>query len=108
MWIVPSRYSFLLQAGSAGNDTFPTVYALAAVDFGCRAWKSRSLNDLWLSGLAAALLVGAKASNLPLLLPWGLLILPLLPLLKNRPLATAAVMLVAALVSFLPTAVLNI
>ena len=108
MWILPSGYSFLLQAGSAGNDTFPTVYALAAVDFGCRAWKSRSLNDLWLSGLAAALLVGAKASNLPLLLPWGLVVLPLVPLLKKRPAMTVALALVAALVSFLPTAILNI
>lgn len=108
MWLLPTGYSFLLQAGSAGNDTFPTVYALAAVDFGCRAWKSRRLNDIWMSGLAAALLVGAKASNLPLLLPWGLLVLPLLVLLKDRPVATAGVVLIAALVSFLPTAILNV
>ncbi len=108
MWILPSGYSFLLQAGSTGNDTFPTVYALAAIDFVCRAWTSRRLNDLWMSGLAAALLVGAKASNLPLLLPWGLLVLPLLPLAKKRPVLTAAIVLVAALVSFLPTAILNI
>jgi hypothetical protein len=108
MWLLPTGYNFLLQAGSAGNDTFPTVYALAAVDFGYRAWSSRRVSELWMSGLAAALLIGAKASNLPLLLPWGLVILPLLPLLKSRPLATAAVVVVAALVSFLPTAVLNI
>lgn len=108
MWLLPTGYNFLLQAGSAGNDTFPTVYALAAIDFGCRAWSSRRLSDLWMSGLAAALLVGAKASNLPLLLPWGLLILPLLPLVKKRPIATIAIVVVAALVSFLPTAILNI
>jgi hypothetical protein len=107
MWLLPSGYNFLLQAGSAGNDTFPTVYALAAMDFGCRAWSSRRMSDLWMSGLAAALLVGAKASNLPLLLPWGLVILPLLALVRNRPLATAGIVLVAALVSFLPTAILN-
>lgn len=108
MWILPTGYNFLLQAGSAGNDTFPTVYALAAIDFGCRAWVSRRLGDLWISGLAAALLVGAKASNLPLLLPWALLVLPLLPLAKKRPVLTAALVLAAALVSFLPTAILNI
>jgi hypothetical protein len=108
MWILPSGYNFLLQAGSAGNDTFPTIYALAAIDFGCRAWKSRRLSDLWMSGLSAALLVGAKASNLPLLLPWALLVLPLLPLVKQRPVSTAAIGLVAALVSFLPTAILNL
>jgi hypothetical protein len=108
MWLLPTGYNFLLQAGSAGNDTFPTVYALAAVDFGCRAWSSRRLSDFWMSGLAAALLVGAKASNLPLLLPWGLLIFPLLPLVKKRPVMTVVIGLLAALVSFLPTATLNI
>ena len=66
MWLLPAGYSFLLQAGSAGNDIFPTVYALAAVAFGLRAWKSRQLSDLWYSILAAALLTGAKATNLPL------------------------------------------
>jgi len=71
MWLLPTGYCFLLQAGSAGNDAFPTVYALAAMDFACRAWKSRRVSDLWLSLLGAALLVGAKASNLPLLLPWA-------------------------------------
>jgi hypothetical protein len=108
MWLLPTGYNFLLQAGSAGNDTFPTVYALAAIDFGCRAWSSRRASDVWMSGLAAALLVGAKASNLPLLLPWGLLILPLLPLVKNRPVATAGVVVIVALISFLPTAILNV
>ena len=108
MWLLPTGYNFLLQAGSAGNDTFPTVYALAAVDFGCRAWSSRRLGDLWMSGLAAALLVGAKASNLPLLLPWALLVLPLLPLVRRRPVLTVAIVIVAALVSFLPTAILNV
>jgi hypothetical protein len=108
MWILPSGYNFLLQAGSAGNDTFPTVYALAAMDFGCRTWSSRRLGDLWMSGLAAALLVGAKASNLPLLLPWALLAVPLVLLARKRPMLTGAIVLLAMLVSFLPTAILNI
>src|SRR5207244_8967318 len=83
MWLLPTGYTFLLQAGSAGNDTFPTVYALAALDFACRAWVSRRPSDLWHSLLAAALLTGAKASNLPLLLPWVVVLLPLL-LLTGR------------------------
>jgi hypothetical protein len=74
MWLAPSGYTFLLQAGSAANDAFPTVYALAAVDFGCRAWVSRGPGELGLSLLSAALLTGAKASNLPLLLPWAILV----------------------------------
>ena len=76
MWLLPTGYDFLLQAGSIANDTFPTVYALAAVDFAARAWQSRRAADLWHSILAAALLTGAKASNLPLLLPWAILIFP--------------------------------
>jgi hypothetical protein len=108
MWILPTGYVFLLQAGSAGNDAFPVVYALAAIDFASRAWKSRSVNDVWLSLLAIALLGGAKASNLPLALPWLVLVLPLWKLLKEKPLGTARIAAMAIIISFLPTALLNI
>jgi hypothetical protein len=107
MWLLPTGYNFLLQAGGIANDTFPAVYALAALDFGCRAWVSRRAADVWLSLLAVALLTGAKASNLPLLLPWAILTVALVPLLWRKPAPTALVVLLAALVSFLPTAVLN-
>ena len=60
MWLLPTGYNFLLQAGSIGNDTVPTIYALAAVDFGLRAWESRRLSYLWLSILSAALLTGTN------------------------------------------------
>ena len=108
MWLLPTGYSFLLQAGSAANDTFPTVFALAAVAFGLRAWQSRQVSDLWYSVLAAALLTGAKATNLPLLLPWAVLIFPLIPLLWRRWVASSLLLCVAAVVSYLPTAVLNV
>lgn len=108
MWIFPSGYVFLLQAGSAGNDAFPVVYAIAAVDFACRAWASRRANDLWYSALAIALLTGAKASNLPLCLTWLVAVGPLWRLLKDRLLLTGLVATVAVVVSFLPTAALNI
>jgi hypothetical protein len=116
MWLLPTGYTFLLQAGSAGNDTFPTVYALAAVDFACRARVSRRASDLWLSILAAALLTGAKASNLPLLLPWLVALFPLIWSAGLQPLfrswrqitATSGIVLLALLVSFLPTAILNV
>jgi hypothetical protein len=139
MWLVPTGYTFVVQAGSAANDAFPTVYALAAVDFGCRAWVSRRPGELWLSLLSAALLTGAKASNLPLLLPWAILVAARLsdgampasrikvgdssrgllqsavsgesvpaPRLQGRLAATVGVLLLAATVSFLPTAALNL
>ena len=108
MWLLPSGYSFLLQAGSIGNDTFPTVYALAAVDFGCRAWASRRPSDLYLSMLSAALLTGAKASNLPLLLPWAILFFPLIGILARRFIPALGVGVLALMVSFVPTAALNL
>ena len=108
MWLLPTGYCFLLQAGSLANDAFPAIYALAAVDFGLRAWESRRLSDLWLSILSAALLTGTKATYLPLLLPWGLVVVLLLPRLLRRPAATLALVLLAVTVSFLPTAALNV
>jgi hypothetical protein len=108
MWLLPTGYVFLLQAGSAGNDAFPTIYVLAAIDFACRAWSSRRAGDIWYSLLSIALLTGAKASNLPLVLPWLVLIVPVLPVLRTRLPATAGVVFIAALVSFLPTAILNL
>jgi hypothetical protein len=128
MWLLPTGYTFLLQAGSAGNDTFPTVYLLAAMDFACRAWNSRRPSDRWHSLLAAALMTGAKASNLPLLLPWALVFFPSLwfasaaegapknpsppaspPWIRRCKRVISVVLLLAAvLVSFLPTAILNL
>ena len=107
MWLLPTGYNYLLQAGGLGNDTTPAFYALAAVDFGLRAWKSRQPADLWLSILSAAFLTGAKLSNLPLLLPCAIVVLPCLPLLIRRPAATLVLVLLAAGVSFLPMAILN-
>ncbi len=107
MWLVPTGYCFLLQAGSVANDSFGAPFALAAVDFALRSKVSRRPLDLFSSILAAALLTGAKTSNLPLLLPWALAVLPSLKIFSQRPLAAAAVCLLAVFSSFLPTAVLN-
>jgi hypothetical protein len=112
MWLLPTGYSFLLQAASSANDTFPTVYALAAVDFAARAWRTRRFSDVGYSLLAAALLTGAKASNMPLLLGWGILLAGLLvvrrEIVLHRSWAAIAAVLLAGLVSFLPTAALNV
>jgi hypothetical protein len=107
MWLLPTGYNFLLQAGSLGNDAFGAVYGLAAVDFALRAATSRRIADGWFSLLAAALLTGAKTGNLPLLLPWFIVFMPAAPRLFSRPAAGLVVILAAALVSFLPTALLN-
>jgi hypothetical protein len=135
MWLVPTGYCFLLQAGGIANDAFPTVYALAMMDFALRAReKGRGsrvegreagrVTDLELSILSAALLVGAKASNIPLGLPWAIVLAPVVWhwLRRSSPRATrntqhatrfnllrwSFVLLIAVLVSFIPTAILNI
>ncbi len=107
MWLLPTGYCFILQAGSIGNDAVGAVFALAALDFALRARESRSCADLWLSCLAVALLTASKTSNLTLLLPWLLAAWPSLRLLTSRPLASSGIFLVAAACSFLPTAALN-
>ena len=107
MWLLPTGYDFLLQAGSIGNDAFSAIYALAAIDFGGRAWQSRHRRDLWLSFLAVALLTGTKATNLPLLLPWMVMVFLLLPLLRRNWLATLPVVALAVVVSFSPIALMN-
>jgi hypothetical protein len=107
MWLLPTGYGFILQAGSIANDTFPAVFALAAMDFALRAKKTNRISDFYFSILAAALLTGAKASNLPLLLPWAIAIFPSLQLLRRKIPATVSIILISAAISFLPNAILN-
>lgn len=108
MWLLPAGYCFLLQAGSAANDLFSAPFALAAVDFGLRAKDSRRFRDAALAMLSTALLTSTKYSNLPLLLPCAIALLPSWRLIMRRPIALCAVLFVAALCSFLPTAALNV
>ena len=108
MWIAPTGYGFLLQAGSIANDLFGAPFALAAVDFALRARISKSPRDLYSSLLAAMLLTSAKASDLPLLLPWAIAILPSLKLFFRRPALSLAVGAVAIFASLLPTAILDV
>ncbi len=107
MWIAPTGYCFLLQAGSIGNDSFGAPFALAAIDFALRCKTSKRPGEFFCSILAAALMTGVKFSNIPLLLPWGIAILPSLRFFLQRPAATALVCVVAAFASFVPKAVLN-
>jgi hypothetical protein len=107
MWIIPSSYCYLLQAGSIVNDMFGAVFALASLDFALRARQSGRAGEACLSVLAAALLTGAKASNLPLLLPWVVAFVASWRVWLRRPLMLGAVVVPAAFCSFLPTVVLN-
>ncbi|HEX5399198.1 MAG TPA: hypothetical protein VFY06_09135 [Verrucomicrobiae bacterium] len=108
MWLVPSGLIFVLQAGSVANDLCAATYALVAMYFALRARRTGMVSDVWFSILAAALLTGVKASNLPLLLPWLVAVGQSLRLLAKNTTISFAILLLAALVSLLPTALLNI
>ena len=108
MWLMPTGYGFLLQAGSIGNDLFGAVFVMAAIDFALRARQENCLGSLWVSILAAGLMTASKSFNLVLLLPWTIaLISPALRLLLQRPVASVFIGVAAALASLLPTALLN-
>ncbi len=108
MWLAPTGYCFLLQAGSIGNDLFGAVFALAAVDFALRAKISGSPRDFFAAVLAAAMMTSAKTASLPLLLPWAVALLPSLNLIFRRPVKMLAVCVIAVFASVLPTMVLNV
>jgi hypothetical protein len=108
MWLAPTAYGLVLQAGSVGNDLFGAVFALAAVDFALRAKDSRRAGDFFASILAAAMMTSAKTSSLPLLLPCAVALLPSLKLILRWPLRTVLVLVLAASASALPTIVLNL
>jgi hypothetical protein len=107
MWILPLAYGYATQAGSLGNDFAGALFCLMSVQFGLRARRSGRVSDVWLAGLAAALMTGTKLSNLPLLLPCLVAVWPALGRLRKNLAGAAVVAGIAVLVSAVPTAVLN-
>jgi hypothetical protein len=108
MWILPTGYTYLLQAGSIGNDLFGSVFAFAAIDFGLRARASRHIRDVLLSLLAAALVTGAKSSNLAIGLAWLAAVGPALLVVRHHLKVSLAVGLVAVVGSVIPNSLLNV
>ena len=108
MWLLPTGYGFLLQAGSIANDLFATTLVFAAVSFALRANQQKSPGDLWLSLVAAGLFTAVKANNLPLLLVCAVIIAPCWKLALSRPATLAGIGAIVLCASFLPTAFLNV
>jgi len=107
MWFLSSGWCFVLQASSGANDSFAAVYALASVDLAMRAAEKGNRRDLWLSCLAAALVTGAKQTNLPLVLLWFLAAWPARALLLRQKFKSTIVAGLAGLVSCLPITISN-
>lgn len=108
MWPLACGSCFLLQAGSIGNDLFVVPFVLAAVDYALRAYQRRSVSDLCLSIMAAGMFTGVKANTIPLGLPYLVVLAPNWRMVLKRPLAIAMAGVLALMVSFAPTAFLNI
>lgn len=107
MWILPCASCFVMEAGSIGNDLIASVYLLAALLFTLRAIQNGKHIDVILAVLSAALMTGAKASNLPLLLPIAIC---MTALFYKRPRLFVTASLaggLAFLVSFAPLAIVN-
>lgn len=107
MWLIPSGYCFILQAGSIANDLFGATLAMAAMEYALRSVREKSFPLASLAILSAALMTAGKGFNLLLLLPWGLAMLPNMGLMLRRPFPSAAVGLLALLISLVPTSILN-
>ena len=108
MWLLPTAYCLVLQAGSIGNDLFAAVYFLASAAFALRAARKFSWSDAALSMMAAGLMTGAKASNIPLLLPLAFPMLGMAKILTRKPWKSLMLAVVACGVSFLPMAAMNL
>jgi hypothetical protein len=108
MWFLPlAAYGYATQAGSIGNDLTGTVFGLLSVHFGLRARRSGRVTDVWLAGLAAALMTGVKLSNLPLALPCLVAVWPALKQLPKKFTGSLAVAGLAVLISAVPIMALN-
>jgi hypothetical protein len=107
MWILPAAFGYALQAGSIGNDFLGAVFCLISVHYGLRACRSGWVEEVWLAGLAAAVMTGIKSSNLPLLLPCLVAAGPALKHLRRRWAAGILMAVIALVISVIPTAGLN-
>ena len=108
MWLLPTGYCYVMQAGGVGNDSFSAVFILTALGFALQAKEEKNERALWISILAMALASGSKQTNVALGLPWLVAVAPALYLLGRRPLSSVAVVGLAGLCSMLPLTLLNL
>jgi hypothetical protein len=107
MWLVPTAYCYVSQAGGAGNDLLGTTFFVISMAFLMRCRSTGQMGFFILSVLSIAICTGVKATNLPLLAPWGI---AAIPVFKNVPLhwpKLAAIAPLALACSFMPMAALN-
>jgi hypothetical protein len=107
MWILSTAFGYVMQAGSIGNDLPGVLFGLISVHYGLRARRSGRVEEVWLAGLAAAIMTAVKTSNVPLLLPCLLAAGPALKLLRQRWTVGILITVIALVISIIPTVGLN-
>lgn len=107
MWLLPLAPTFVVQTGSIGNDLAGAGFFLAAAHLARIAFVRRRVRWLVLSVVAAALMTGVKTSNLPLLLPYAVVVWPACVALRMRWRVWCGGAVLALAVSAAPTLGLN-
>ncbi|HEY0791746.1 MAG TPA: hypothetical protein VGD78_11850 [Chthoniobacterales bacterium] len=108
MWLFPGGYCYVTQAGSAGNDAFAATYLLGGVVFALLGADRNRPFYLVASIFCAALLTGAKASNIPLVLPIIVACWPARRLMRRNWALMGAASVLACFASFVPIAYANL
>ena len=108
MWLLPCAYCIALQCSGLQNDGYTASYTAACLAFGGIAIRRRSRVACMLAGMSAALLTGAKLSNMPLMLPLGIVFLVAAWKSGFFRITAVASVPIMALVSFFPLAILSI
>jgi hypothetical protein len=101
MWLVPSAYGIVLQAGSIGNDSIAGVFFLASLVL-ATGRQPVPFRDLAFSALAMAICAGIKSTNILWTLPWLCVIVPQTKTLLRRPWLTTSLFLVCLTLSSFP------
>ena len=105
MWIFPSGYLIVMQAGGIGNDLIGLAFILAALHCANRFVATTRASFLFAALLAAGFCTGVKLTNLPLAVFVLIILLKDLKLLRVRcfafAIATALALLVSALIPIL-------
>ena len=101
MWLLPSAYGIVLQAGSIGNDSIAGVFFLASLAL-ATSRQAVPYRDLALSAAAMAICTGIKSTNVLWGLPWLCVILPQTKTLLRRPCLTSFLLVFCLALSSFP------
>jgi hypothetical protein len=107
MWLLPLSMGIVLQAGGIGNDLLGVFFFLVAIDTALRFRETGSVNFLICSVLAMGLCTGVKLSNLPLALPWVMLIILSWRKVLQHIWKFVIVVFISTLISITPIVILN-